>query len=180
MTETQLLSGDDFETLFTSFQSSAFRLEARESYYEQDELKAFLEFGPRAIPDDFLHEWYHLMRSHADAGREVRRVRVVSEPHSDYTRFGLWLSERNVTAGEDIRYLPRPQAEALRLPTIDYWLLDSTRMYILRFTDDDNLLGGELVTDPDVLRQALEWRDIAWEHAIPRAEYALSHPPVDR
>ena len=38
----------------------------------------------------------------------MERVRVVSEPHSDYTRFGIDLARRlNVPAGEDIRYLPR-------------------------------------------------------------------------
>lgn len=176
--ERQVLSGDDFEALFTSFTRSAFRLETRESYYEQKELKDFLELGPQAIPDEFLRDWYKLMREHAAAGRSVRRVRVVSEPHSDYTRFGLWLSGRNVQAGEDIRYLPRRDAESLGLPNLDYWLLDSDRMYIVRFADDDTLVGGELVTNRSLVAQASRWEEMAWERAIPRDEYARRHPPV--
>ena len=167
MSKQEFLSGDAFEALFTSFQKTAFRLETRESYYEKDEMSAFLSEGPDAVPAGFLDEWYALIRSHVKAGRQVRRVRVVSEPHSDYTKFGLWLAKRNVAAGEDIRYLPRPRAQALGLPNIDYWLIDSNRMYLVHFADDDSLLGAEHIEDPDRIRQAQEWRDIAWQHAIP-------------
>ena len=41
----------------------------------------------------------------------MTRVRVVSEPHDDYTRFLLDLARINVAAGEDIRYLPARPGE---------------------------------------------------------------------
>ncbi|MGW7529994.1 DUF6879 family protein [Streptomyces sp. NPDC054783] len=173
--EVPLLSGSAFDELFTSFTESAFRLETRESYYEQEELAAFLEGGPDAVPEDFLADWYALMRSHAEAGRSVRRVRVVSEPHSDYTRFGLWLSGRNVAAGEDIRYLPRTEAESLNLPNVDYWIFDSSRLYVVHFRDDDTLLGAEPVTDPAAIKQAITWQEISWPRAVPRDVYATRH-----
>lgn len=175
----ELLSGADFEALFRSFDRTAFRLETRESYYERDELAKFISAGPGAIPDDFLADWYELIRSHAAAGREVRRVRVVSEPHSDYTRFGLWLSGRNVAAGEDIRYLPRRDAQALGLPEIDYWLFDDDRLYIVRFADDDTLLGAEPIADRDMLEQARTWRDSAWQKSIPRDTYFAANVPAE-
>lgn len=170
--EPTLLSGDDFDALFKIFAESAFRLETRESYYEKGEMKAFLDRGPAAIPADFLAEWYELMRSHVKAGRQIRRVRIVSEPHSDYTKFGIWLARRNIDAGEDIRYLPRKKAGSLNLPDIDYWLFDDSQMYIVRFSGDDSLLGAEKVTDAKSIAQARVWRDVAWRNAIPRDVYA--------
>ena len=166
-----LLRGRDFEALFTSFSTSAFRLETREAYYEKDELELFLAGGPSAVPDDFLADWYALMRHHAADGRTVQRVRVVSEPHSDYTRFGLWLSGRNVAAGEDIRYLPRSRAQQLGLPQLDFWLFDSMRLFLVRFADDDTLRGAEPIGEPDAISQARRWRDAAWAHATPRSVY---------
>jgi hypothetical protein len=33
------------------------------------------------------------------------------------------------------------------LPDFDYWLFDSSRLYVLRFTDEDSLIGAEQVID---------------------------------
>lgn len=102
----------------------------------------------------------------------MKRVRVVSEPHSDYTRFGIDLARRlNVPSGEDIRYLPRRRSRELALPDEDFWLLDSSRALVLHF-QNDVLLGAELVTDPaEVVRRGY-WRDAAWHDAVPVDDYA--------
>jgi hypothetical protein len=176
----RLLKGVAFDALFSSFTATAFRLETRESYDEPNELAAFLSGGRDAVPADFLEDWHKLIRSHAAAGRRVCRVRVVSEPHSDYTRFGLNISERNVAAGEDIRYLPRVRAEELGLPDIDYWMFDSSRLYVMRFADDDTMLGAEPVISPAIIAQALTWQEVAWSHAIPRAAYVSRHAPTEK
>jgi hypothetical protein len=128
------------------------------------------------IPKDdaWFMDWYDAVRQFAAAGKRMQRVRVVSEPHSDYTRFGIDLARRlNVPAGEDIRYLARHQAEDLGLPNEDFWLLDSTRLLTLHF-DGDVLLGPELVTDQAAVAQRAQWRDVAWCSAIPLHEYAVA------
>lgn len=170
-----LLLEPDFEALFSSFEHTAWRLEVRESYYEKAELQQFATGGPDAVDLTWVQPWYALIRSHAQAGRRVERVRVVSEPHSDYTRFGLWLAEGNVAAGEDIRYLPRARAAKLRLPSEDCWLFDSRRLYVLHYDVDDTLFGAEEVTDLKRIVEAAASRDAAWHYAIPRAQYAAAH-----
>ena len=101
----------------------------------------------------------------------MERVRVVREPHSDYTRFGMDLASRlNVPSGEDIRYLPRRRADELDLPGEDFWLFDSCRVAVLHF-DGDVLLGAELVTDPAVVVRRCYWRDVAWHYAVPLDQY---------
>lgn len=104
----------------------------------------------------------------------MERVRVVSEPHSEYTRFGIDLGRRlNVPSGEVIRYLPRHRAEELAIPSEDFWLLDSSRVLTLHF-DGEVLLGAELVTDPAEVVKRSYWRDAAWHYAVPVDAYAGS------
>jgi hypothetical protein len=162
-----LLTGEDFFDLFRTFEHTAFRLEVRESYYEKEQLAQFLA-GDR-VNLSYMDEWLALMVRLRVEGKRVERVRVVSWPYSDYTRYGLWLCRYNTRAGEDIRYLSRERA--IGLPDHDYWLLDSSRLYIVRFTDADELLGAEQIEDvPAILRHNF-WRDTAWHHAIPYSEF---------
>jgi len=162
-----LLVGEDFFDLFRTFDHTAYRLEVRESYYEREQVGQFLA-GER-VNLSYMEPWLALMVQSRVAGKRIERVRVVSQPYSDYARYGLWLCRYNTQAGEDIRYLER--GEAAGLPNHDYWLLDSSRLYIVRFSEDDELLGAELVEDPAAVVRAGHWRDVAWHHAIPYIEF---------
>ncbi len=119
-----------------------------------------------------LTSWAATIRERTADGQRMERVRVVSEPHSDYTRFGLVLATHNTAAGEDIRYLPRHQAADLDLPDHDFWLVDSTTVLILSFAEDDVLLGADLVTDPAVVVKHCYYRDVARHYAVPWQKYA--------
>ncbi|MBI1758254.1 MAG: hypothetical protein HYR62_03375 [Actinobacteria bacterium] len=162
-----LLVGEDFFDLFRTFEHTAYRLEVRESYYEKEQLGQFLA-GQR-VNLTYMEAWFSLIVQRRVEGKRIERVRVVSRPHSDYTRYGLWLCAYNTQAGEDIRYLERQHAAGL--PDLDYWLLDSNRLYAVRFGEGDDLLGAELVEDPAAVIQAGWWRDVAWHHAVPYSEY---------
>jgi hypothetical protein len=162
-----LLTGEDFFDLFRTFEHTAYRLEVRDSYYEKEQLGQFV--GGEPVDLGYMDEWLALVVKQTVQGKRVERVRVVSRPFSDYTRYGLWLCQYNTRAGEDIRYLDRAQAGGL--PDHDYWLLDSTRLYIVRFTDTDELLGAEPVEDLAAVVQHAFWRDVAWHHAIPYREF---------
>ncbi len=169
---TQLLSGQAFAEFVLGFEHTAFRLETRERYNEADEadqMRLFLAGEP-----DYAWnvEWAAMIQRRTASGQRMMRVRVVSEPHSEYTRFGLDLARVNVAAGEDIRYLPRERAAGLDLPGHDFWLIDSSRVGILRFADNDVLLGAQILSDPvDVVRHCY-WRDVAWRYAVPFTVYS--------
>lgn len=172
---TDLVTGEDFRRLSLTFEHTAFRLETRDRYVDGIEREPLLRFLAGEPPDDaWFMDWYEAIEQLAAQGTRMGRVRVVSEPHSDYTRFGIDLARRlNVPSGEDIRYLPRRRAEELDLPNEDFWLLDSSRVLIVHF-DDDVLLGAELVTDPAEVVKRGYWRDAAWHYAVPVGEYASS------
>ena len=173
-----LLAGQDFFDLFRTFEHTAYRLEVRENYYEKEQLGQFL--AGEQVDLSYMDEWLALMVKQRVGGKRIERVRVVSRPYSDYTRYGLWLCQYNTQAGEDIRYLAREQAAGL--PDHDYWLLDSSRLYVVRFTDTDELLGAEPIEDVEAVVQHNVWRDVAWHCATPYREFAkatasaIQHP----
>jgi hypothetical protein len=112
-----------------------------------------------------------LIREASSEGRWFRRVRVVSIPLTDYTRWGYVFSRHNNAAGEDIRYLARDQAQAAGLPNHDYWLFDSRRLALMHFSDDDRFIGAEIISDPAVVVEHSYWRDVAWHYAVRREDF---------
>jgi hypothetical protein len=171
------LTGEDFDLLFTGFDHTAFRLEVRDRYDMPDEREDFELFlagkpKPLEVEAEERRGWLEMVRSAVAAGKRFERVRVVSEPHSDYIRFEIAGTSLNVEAGEDIRYLPRQLAAGRDLPDHDFWLFDSLRVAYLHFDANDRLLGAEIITEPEVVVRHCYWRDAAWHGAVPHDEYA--------
>lgn len=113
-----------------------------------------------------------MLREATAQGRRFARVRVVSTPLTDYSRFGLWCARSTNAAGEDIRYLQRDQADRQDLPEHDYWLFDSRRLVRMHFGELGVFMGGEIVEEPAVIVEHNYWRDAAWHHATRRDDFA--------
>ncbi|GAA4682098.1 hypothetical protein Prum_053330 [Phytohabitans rumicis] len=119
-----------------------------------------------------MQSWLDMLREARAQGRRFARVRVVTLPLNDYSRFGVWCSQFTNGAGEDIRYLERGKAAALALPDHDYWLFDSRKLVRMHFDDRDAFLGGEVIEDAAEIVKHNYWRDAAWHHAIRRDDLA--------
>lgn len=119
-----------------------------------------------------MRSWLDLLRETTAAGRSFARVRVVSLPLTDYSRFGVWCAQFTNEAGEDIRYLDRDRAGAAGLPGHDYWLFDSRLLLRMHFDERDAFLGGEIIENAAEIVQANYWRDAAWHHAARRDDFA--------
>jgi hypothetical protein len=120
-----------------------------------------------------MQSWLEMLRGATAAGRRFARVRVVTLPLTDYSRFGVWCAQFTGGAGEDIRYLPRDQAAGL--PGHDYWLFDSRLLVKMLYRDDDSFIGGELVDEPSLIVAHNYWRDAAWHQAVRRDDFAEQH-----
>ncbi|MFI6346972.1 DUF6879 family protein [Streptomyces sp. NPDC050560] len=167
------MTGEEFGRLFQSFEHTAFRLEVRDRYdadYENESLRKFLAQEKDDLP--WLQDWLTMIRDATSRARRFTRVRVVSLPLTDYSRFGVWCAQFTNGAGEDIRYLTRDRADAEQLPPHDYWLFDSRKLVRMHFDDADAFLGGEVIEDAREVVQHNYWRDAAWHHAIRRDDFA--------
>jgi len=148
-------------------------LEVRDNYdspYENESLRKFVSGEPDDLP--WMRNWFAMIREATAKGLRFSRVRVVSMPLTDYSRFGVFCSQFTNAAGEDIRYLERDEAETEGLPNHDYWLFDSRKLVWMHFDDADRFQGGEIIEDPAVIVQHNYWRDVAWHRAVRRDEFA--------
>lgn len=112
-----------------------------------------------------------MIREATAEGRHFSRVRVVSMPLSDYSRFGLWAAQFTSDAGEDIRYVTRDEAQKAELPNHDYWLFDSRKLVRMHFGDEDRFLGGEIIEDAAEIVKHNYWRDAARHCAVRRDDF---------
>lgn len=119
-----------------------------------------------------MQEWLTMIHDATAKGRRFTRVRVVSLPITDYSRFGVWCAQFTNGAGEDIRYLSRDRADVEQLPNHDYWLFDSRKLVRMHFDDADAFLGGEVIEDANEVVRHNYWRDAARHHAIRRDDFA--------
>ncbi|MBO8184649.1 DUF6879 family protein [Streptomyces spirodelae] len=157
--------------MFRAARYSAYHLETRDGY-EQDEAYAEWLAGHRFDPAERWPWWIELVSAAVARGVEVRRARVVSEPVSAYIRYEYDLTTgHNVKAGEQVRWLPRRQANALLLPGNDLWLFDGSQVLFNHFDGDGRMTGEELVTEPGIVAHCVTAFEAIWDAATPHEEY---------
>ncbi|MFG2964923.1 DUF6879 family protein [Streptomyces sp. NPDC048288] len=171
----ELISSAERNQLFESYIQDAFHLELRDDYSVPDEESPFTSWlRGEAVDYSYMESWTQLVRRVTQGGKTVRRVRVVTEPHSPYIRWEHAVTDLNLEAGEEIRWLPRHQLPRdLTFPCggDDWWLFDDRTLAVGHFDSDGRVLGSELVNDAEVVGECLRVRDALWEAAIPHSEY---------
>nr|WSW49217.1 hypothetical protein OG296_39705 [Streptomyces sp. NBC_01001] len=174
MTRSDVVPG--FDELLDGAQASALHLEMRDAYGVPAESPAFahwLATGTREMDpaSDYWRFWVDLVRRTVARGVVVRRARIVSEPLSDYARYGLAGAAVNAAAGEDIRYLPRRHASKIALPGNDFWLIDGRLIRWNHFSGNGAPTEGEMSDDPAAAALCATAFTAVWECATPLADY---------
>ncbi|WP_040864996.1 DUF6879 family protein [Nocardia exalbida] len=164
-----LVPDEGFPDLLRTCKREAFHLEVLDSYAEPNEHEPFRRFLADE-PDDYawFQPWTELVQEATSRGVAVTRVRIVTEPHTDYTRFALAVAALNVRAGEDIRYLPRHRAG--EVPSDDYWLLDDETVVFSAFGESGGW-SGAVTSDPHIAAYCRGLRVRFWSLATPFPEY---------
>ncbi|MFE6977224.1 DUF6879 family protein [Streptomyces sp. NPDC057682] len=166
-----------FEELLDSAQYQALHLELRDVYAvgeERDVYEAFLRDG--AVPADdsaFWAGWLPLVERTVARGVTVRRARIVSEPVTTYIRFEHAITDANLRAGEQVRWLPRRRASALALPGNDFWLIDDRVVRWNLFSGDGKALEPDHTEDPHVVKLCAEAFRTVWDLATEHADYRI-------
>jgi len=163
------------DRLIETFAREALHLEMRDVYAAADHSRfrrwiAGEKLDP-AEEADWWRSWREMMRRHQDAGRSLRRLRVVSEPVTRYIEFERLDADELVRAGEDVRWLPRRRASSLLLPGNDFWCFDSRTVVFTHFSGDGEVRGYELTSDPAIIARCTAAFEEAWSVAVPNGEY---------
>jgi hypothetical protein len=171
----QRVTGEYRDSLIAGFYREALHLEMRDVYAAADHSRfrrwlAGEGFDPEE-EGEWWRPWREMMRRHQDASRVLRRLRVVSEPVTDYIRFEYLDATELVRAGEDVRWLSRQRASVLLLPGNDLWCFDAGTVVFTHFSGDGEVQGYELTTDPGIVDGVLSSFKSAWSIAVPHGEY---------
>jgi hypothetical protein len=159
-----------FSELIAATTTSAVHLESRDAYTPDD--PAFLAWkAGRPVSAPAGTAWYDLVREYTVRGVSFRRARIVSEPLADYIRFEYDSTAFNLSAGEQVRWLPRSTAPGLLVPLADYWVFDGRLVRFGYFAGDGAFLGNELAEDPEVVRACAAAFEAVWERAVPHDQY---------
>ena len=170
------VTGEYRDSLIEGFQREALHLEMRDVYAAADHSRfrrwqAGETFDPEQEAE-WWRPWRDMMQRHREAGRTRRRLRIISEPVTDYVRFEHLDTAELVKAGEDVRWLPRQRAFALLLPGNDLWCFDAETVVFTDFSGDGEVQGYELTTDGALVVQCVTAFEDAWSAGIPHAGYA--------
>lgn len=161
-----------FEELIAGAQRSAVHLEMRDSYVPADPSFIAWQGGPPYDRTERETAWHTLIGGVRARGVVVRRARIISEPVTLYIRFEYAVTDSmNLSAGEQVRWLPRRHASDLALPGNDFWLFDDQLVRFGHFAGDGTVIGHELSSDPTVIRLCTTAFVAVWERAIDHKDY---------
>lgn len=98
---------------------------------------------------------------------------MVSEPVSEYIRWEHYVTHANVTAGEQVRWLPRAQATTVPLPGNDFWLFDDALLRVHHFSGDGAVVEDEITADPEAVKLCSAAFETVWEQTIAHHQYKV-------
>ncbi|KAB2344911.1 DUF6879 family protein [Actinomadura rudentiformis] len=151
---------------------TSLKLELRDNYAADAESLAAWRRGGAAEARKLVQPYADQLAPKISAGEKVlRRVKILSEPPSEYMRHALDVAGALVDAGEDIRWLPRRLASTLLLPGNDFFILDSQLVIFNVLDGEDSRAEQQLYTAPDVVDRCQAAFDAAWELAVPHHDY---------
>ncbi|GII90627.1 DUF6879 family protein [Sinosporangium siamense] len=168
----KLITGEARREFFHTFRREALHLEMRDTYgtqVEQPHLKKW-ESGERD-EGEWLQPWFRTVRAATEAGKSIRRARIVSEPVTDYQRWVLSDSHLFTEAGEQIVWIPRRRVSAIPLPGNDFWLFDEETVIFSVFAGTGEVVERQLSVDPDVVQLCKAAFEAVWPLGIPDHEY---------
>ncbi|MGH3824762.1 MAG: DUF6879 family protein [Pseudonocardiaceae bacterium] len=170
------ISKEKRNQFFTTFRGEAVHLEMRDVYateVERDRFATWLR-GEPLDPEaeaEWWRPWFEMMKRNTDAGKRLRRLRIISEPVTDYIRFEWLDAAQLVRSGEDVRWLPRRNTSQLLLPGNDFWMFDRQTVAFTHFSGDGHVLGYDMTTDPGIVEACAVAFENAWKIATPHNDY---------
>jgi hypothetical protein len=174
------VAGDGiFEPLFHAARQYAFPLEVQDTYGVADEVEALRrwEAGETYEPEEqpaSWKAWDDLMTETVERGITLERLRVVTVPHSGYTRWLLSQTDTRLEVGEAVRWLPRHLANPTDVPGDDYWLFDDDTVAFTTFAATGEFMGLSITTDPGIVGRCMQARAMLWPNGIDHTRYVDS------
>jgi Family of unknown function (DUF6879) len=166
----ELISAKERRDLISGIKHEALHMEMRDFY--AGDLEMFSAWQTDGTVDlTVTEQWCAEVRAGVAAGRVYRRACVVSEPLSDYQRWAYLVTDPQVEAGEDLRWVPRRLLSTVALPGNDFWLLDNEVAVFGIFSGAHVRVEIQLYRDPAVVSFCRNAFETAWAVSISHRDY---------
>ncbi|UGQ14787.1 hypothetical protein LO772_15150 [Yinghuangia sp. ASG 101] len=163
------------DTFFAATRHSALHWELRDDYTPDSEEFAAWRRGwrPEASDAEYREGFYADVAAMVARGVDVRRLRVVSEPITEYVRYEHALTFANIDAGEKVRWLPRSSAVDLLVPALDGWVFDRELLLTHHWSGRGDLRARRVTRDPGVVQLYAEAFESLWPRGVPHEDYVI-------
>lgn len=135
------------KNLFDNFKTSAHRIETLPSYKIDSELKNYQKFilgKPCAFGDE---EWINNLKKWISEGKEIKRIRVISEYVTPYEKYEFISYHNNFMAGEKIYVVNRNLYEQVidLNRQSDFWIFDFSIVAKMKYSNIGEYIGADII-----------------------------------
>lgn len=169
-----MVTPTQFDAAFDNFRVSAFRLECRQTYAVNEEdarIRAFRQRLPRPERSIRTDPWLRRIAATTLAGKSWTRVRLITHPLTEYTRYELIGFVESQAVGDQIRILDLDKHPELVTLGPDFWLFDANEpdafAIRIRYTNEGSVLNFEHIDPAPCKQQA----SLALANSVTLAEY---------
>ena len=148
---------------------SLFRFEGLQDYSGEDGDEAvsyFLKTGQLLTVPDNTNDWWRNMKARRERGVVTSRVRLVSEPLTDYTKMELaYLQKAKAYSGDDVRTITLTEyCKIVPKDLPDFYLIDDQVVFTMQYGPLGTYLGS---TQIDTVSQYRDIKDALMARSVP-------------
>lgn len=169
------------QTYKSEAKKEIFRLEFFALYNVPADLEEFEKWrrGEPTAADDPNNTYWQEVREAHERGVDVRRVRVVDFPVSEYLRYEIDFYRGSIEAGEEILFIERVAAiECMQSSVVsdDFWLFDRNTVLLWLYDADFDHVGQQEIEGDTERTSYTKLRDCLIENALPMSEFMSRYP----
>jgi hypothetical protein len=173
------LNGIKISDLMRASQESFYRIEALENYKAKSEDDLISKYCSGEVIPPVLNgntPWFQLIKSFADKGRPLQRIRVLSRNISPYLRFETeWGYNLLQGFGEQFNIVLKEQHPNLKEAwDAEYYVIDNKRVVYLNYDENGTTLGFSEETNPSEIERRISHKNELVKVAVPYRNF-LAH-----
>jgi hypothetical protein len=136
----------DLKAYLNQAKKSLFRLELLQ-YFPSDE-KLFASYKNTGEADkEIMAPWWAYLDDKKKAGIEMKRVRLVEYPLSDYMKMSLAVHKESSKHGMELFTIRGDEYRKLNIDIQDFWLVDDETVILMNYEKDGTYLGFDVKED---------------------------------
>ncbi len=97
------------------------------------------------IDDEGMKEWWDFIASKTENSVVMERVRLITEPLTEYTKNELVVHKKSKNFGDNIKIIKEEIFNTLNLKQEDFWLVDERVALKMKYSANGEYLGFDVI-----------------------------------